>query len=69
VLSGGGQGELLGRGIQHATSIGGHETDNKSERLLDMNCGAFKPGVSNSGTAALNLFQIAISSHQEPLFS
>jgi len=36
---GGRQGELPGRGIQHATSIGGHETDNKSERLLDMIAG------------------------------
>jgi hypothetical protein len=28
------QGELPGRGIQQAISIGGHETDNKSVGLL-----------------------------------
>jgi hypothetical protein len=33
------QGELPGGGIEHAASIGGHETDNKSERLSDMIAG------------------------------
>jgi len=39
VRLGGGQSEVPGRGIQRATSIGRHETDDKSETPARHDCG------------------------------